>query len=76
MDTAKIFTNGRSQAVRLPKEFRFDTNEVGIHKIGDVVVLYPTDSGWSPLLEASGQFTDDFMADRNQPKKAESRKPL
>ena len=76
MTTAKIFTNGRSQAVRLPKEFRFDADEVAIRKIGDVVVLYPTDSGWSHLLEASGQFTDDFMADRNQPKKSEQRKTL
>jgi antitoxin VapB len=76
MTTAKIFTNGRSQAVRLPKEFRFDTDEVAIRRIGDVVVLYPPDSGWTPLLEASGRFTDDFMTDRNQPKKVESRKPL
>ncbi len=76
MDTAKIFSNGRSQAVRLPKEFRFDADEVAIRKIGNVVVLYPTDSGWTPLLQASGQFTEDFMAERNQPKKAEQRKPL
>lgn len=76
MNTAKIFTNGRSQAVRLPKEYRFDADEVAIRKIGNVVVLYPTDSGWTPLLQASGQFTDDFMANRNQPKKAEQRKPL
>lgn len=76
MTTAKIFTNGRSQAVRLPKEFRFDSNHVAIRKIGDIVVLYPADSAWSPLLAASGQFTDDFMADRNQPKKLERRKSL
>lgn len=76
MTRAKIFTSGHSQAVRLPKEFRFDTDEVAIRKIGSVVVLYPSDSGWMPLLEASGQFTDDFMADRNQPKKHQQRKSL
>ena len=76
MITAKIFSNGRSQAVRLPKEFRFDGDEVAIRKIGSVVVLYPTDSEWTPLLDASGQFTEDFMAERNQPKKAEHRKSL
>jgi len=76
MDTAKIFNNGRSQAVRLPKEFRFDADHVAIRKIGNVVVLYPTDSAWGPLLAASGQFTEDFMADRNQPKNPEHRKPL
>jgi antitoxin VapB len=76
MTTARIFSNGRSQAVRLPKEFRFKTNNVAIRKIGDVVVLFPTDSAWSPLLEASGQFTDDFMSDRSQPKKHQRRKTL
>jgi len=74
MIRAKIFTSGNSQAVRLPKEFRFDTDTVAIRKIGSVIILYPSDSGWSPLLEASGQFTDDFMADRNQPKKHQPRK--
>ena len=76
MTTAKVFASGHSQAVRLPKEFRFNTDEVAIRKIGDVVVLYPTDSGWTPLLEASGRFSEDFMADRNQPKKTEQRKSL
>lgn len=76
MTTAKIFSNGRSQAVRLPKEFRFKTNNVAIRKIGDVVVLFPTDSAWSPLLAAAGRFTDDFMSDRGQPKKHQRRKTL
>ncbi|NOU20298.1 MAG: AbrB/MazE/SpoVT family DNA-binding domain-containing protein [Methyloglobulus sp.] len=41
MDTARIFTNGNSQAVRLPKEFRFEENEVVIKKLGDMVILLP-----------------------------------
>ncbi len=41
MQTARIFTNGNSQAVRLPKEFRFNEDEVVIRKIGDMVVLLP-----------------------------------
>lgn len=41
MQTARIFTNGNSQAVRLPKEFRFDEEEVVIRKIGDLVILLP-----------------------------------
>ena len=76
MNTAKLFINGSSQAVRLPKEYRFDTDEVGINRVGNVVVLYPLNSGWAPLLEASGKFTEDFMADRDQPKVLEQRKPL
>jgi antitoxin VapB len=76
MNTAKLFINGSSQAVRLPKEYRFDTEEVGINKVGNVVVLYPLDSGWAPLLEASGKFTEDFMKDRDQPQAPDQRKTL
>ena len=76
MDTAKVFKTGRSQAVRLPKEYRFDTDEVGINKVGNVIVLYPQDSAWAPLLDASGKFTEDFMSDRDQPAKAGKRKAI
>lgn len=47
MQTAKIFTNGRSQAIRLPKEFRFSDDDVYINKIGEIVVLIPKDDPWS-----------------------------
>ena len=67
MQTAKIFTNGRSQAIRLPKEFRFSGDEVYINKIGKIVVLIPKDDPWSILVNSLDQFSDDFMEDRNQP---------
>ena len=67
MQTAKIFTNGRSQAVRLPKEFRFSGNDVFIKKIGKLVVLIPKDDPWSVLTNSLDQFSDDFMEDRAQP---------
>jgi len=76
MNTAKLFVNGSSQAVRLPKEYRFDTDEVGINRVGNVVVLYPLDSGWAPLLEASGKFTEDFMVERDQSSVPDRRKTL
>lgn len=41
MQTAKVFTSGNSQAVRLPKDFRFDDDEVGIKRVGHVVMLFP-----------------------------------
>ena len=44
MKTAKIFENGRSQAVRLPKEYRFNAKEVNVNKIGDAIILFPADS--------------------------------
>jgi len=53
--TAKVFTTGRSQAVRLPKAFRFDTDEVTIEKVGNAVVLRPkqTHDEWWAQLEAA-----------------------
>ena len=50
MLTAKLFENGRSQAVRLPKECRFEGDEVMINKVGDVVFLIPKDNEWAGLL--------------------------
>ena len=67
MQTAKIFINGRSQAVRLPKDFRFSGKDVFIKKIGKIVVLMPKDNPWSPLFNSLDQFTDDFMDSRDQP---------
>jgi antitoxin VapB len=67
LQTAKIFTNGRSQAVRLPKELRFSGDEVYIKKLGKMVILLPKDDPWSPLIESLDQFTGDFMNDRDQP---------
>jgi antitoxin VapB len=52
METAKIFVNGRSQAVRLPKDCRFSGKEVGVKKVGDVVLLFQVDSAWANFLNA------------------------
>lgn len=61
--TAKIFENGRSQAVRLPKEFRFDGNEVIISKIGDIVMLIPKEDKWKSFVQAIEMFSDDYMVE-------------
>jgi len=67
MKTAKLFQNGQSQAVRLPKEFRFEGEEVFIKKTGNVVVLIPITHSWDSLLGSLDKFTPDFMSERNQP---------
>jgi antitoxin VapB len=67
MQTAKLFKNGQSQAVRLPKEFRFDGSEVYIKKIGNMVVLLPVQHAWDALFDSLELFSDDFMSQRNQP---------
>ncbi len=76
MQMAKIFKNGSSQAVRLPKEFRFDADEVCIKRVGSTVVLYEKGSRWQVLNEAVGKVTDDFMADGRNQGVAEERQPL
>lgn len=61
MMTAKIFKNGRSQAVRLPKECRFNTEEVVVNRVGDIVMLIPMDNKWDNFIQAIDMFTEDFM---------------
>jgi antitoxin VapB len=60
METAKIFWSGRSQAVRLPKEFRFETNEVRIRRQGKAVILEPIARDWQWLEKVFGPVDDDF----------------
>lgn len=62
METAKIFENGRSQAVRLPMRFRLPGNEVFIQKVGDAVMLVPKESAWQTFLNGLHSFSEDFMA--------------
>ena len=76
MNTAKIFTTGRSQAVRLPKEFRFKDSEVVVNRVGNMVVLFPRNKGWELLSGSLDRFTGDFLAERTQPYGREKRKAL
>ncbi|MBQ4190747.1 MAG: AbrB/MazE/SpoVT family DNA-binding domain-containing protein [Clostridiales bacterium] len=63
MTTAKIFENGRSQAVRLPKEYRFDSDEVMINRIGDIVMLIPKTAKWESFRNSVDMFSVDFMVE-------------
>jgi antitoxin VapB len=67
MDTAKIFKNGQSQAVRLPKSYRLKGKETYITKIGDAIILIPKLEKWDLLLLSLDKFSDDFMTERIQP---------
>ena len=71
MKTAKLFKNGESQAVRLPKEFRFQGTEVFIQRMGDAVVLLPKAKSWETLIGSLNKFSDDFMSTRDQPPEPE-----
>jgi antitoxin VapB len=75
--TAKLFQNGQSQAVRLPKEFRFNgESEVDITRVGDYVLLSPRKTNkWAVMFEAVEEFSDDFTMMIGKPK-AENREVL
>jgi antitoxin VapB len=74
--TARLFKNGDSQAVRLPKEFRFEGTEVLIKRVGSAVVLLPRAKSWDTLEASLAKFPADFMSEREQPEAAESRESL
>ena len=76
MDTAKVFMTGRSQAVRLPKAFRFECDEVCIRRVGSMVVMFDPRDRRKMLTNSLGGVTDDFMAERDQGGPAERRQPL
>ncbi|MDZ7758849.1 MAG: type II toxin-antitoxin system VapB family antitoxin [Desulfovermiculus sp.] len=68
MEKAKLFQNGNSQAVRLPKEFRMPGNEVKIYKKGNQIIIEPLETTWDALFESLAEFPEDFMEEgRNQP---------
>lgn len=66
METAKLFANGQSQAVRLPKEYRFSGDEVYIKKVGDTVMLFPKEQAWEVFLNGLNNFTDDLFAENRE----------
>lgn len=76
MKVAKLFKNGESQAVRLPKEFRFAGDEVFIKRVGSAVVLLPKAKSWDTLLESLEKFPSDFMSEREQPREVDRRDSL
>jgi antitoxin VapB len=67
MKTVKLFQVGKDQYVRLPDNIRFEGQNVSIKQVGNAVVLTPLNSSWQMLLDSIGEFSDDFMLDRNQP---------
>ncbi|MFM7505641.1 MAG: antitoxin [Rubrivivax sp.] len=75
MDVAKIFMSGRSQAVRLPKEYRFDTTEVYIRRIGNAVMLVPKPVDWKAWFSALASFDVEVPA-REQPARQQDRPAL
>lgn len=76
MATVKVFESGNSQAVRLPREYRFDCTEVGIIKVGEAVLLYPTNRAYETFVEGLNSFSNDFMSDGRTPQLTQERENL
>ena len=67
MIATRVFRNGNSQAIRIPQEMRATQKDFLITKVGDAYIAYPADDPWLPTRQAIGAFTEDFMAERDQP---------
>jgi antitoxin VapB len=76
METAKVFWSGRSQAVRLPKEFRFKTDAVRIRRHGQAVILEPIAQDWTWLDALIGPLDDDFVQAASEQPVAQERPEL
>ena len=66
METAKLFRNGQSQAMRLPKPFRFEGDRMFTKRVGNAAALVPYQDSWETLFESLDQFSEDFMQQRGQ----------
>ena len=76
MQTASLFINGRSQAVRLPKNCQFQGKNVYIQRIGDAVILVPVDKKWEVFMHGLNSFSDDFMSEGRSQGKDQERENL
>jgi antitoxin VapB len=76
MNRAKLFKNGDSQAIRLPKEFRFKGREVYIRREGNNIILTPIDDAVDRLWNSLNSFSEDLIIERNQPKFSDKRNSL
>ena len=76
MNRAKLFKNGDSQAIRLPKEFRFKGKEVYIRREGNNIILTPIDDAVDRLWNSLSLFSKDFKIERNQPKFSDKRESI
>lgn len=67
METAKLFENGNSQAIRIPKKYKLKGKEAYITMVGDAIVILPFRQKWGSLLGSLDKFSSDFLSDRIQP---------
>lgn len=76
METAKLFKNGQSQAVRLPKEYRFEGKDVYIKKMDGIVLLIPKEDLWENFVNSLDKFSDDFLSENRKQGEFENREDI
>lgn len=76
MTTTRVFKSGHSQAVRLPKEFRFNSSEVEIFRRGNEIVLRERPSTAESVLAVLNAFSDDFMSEGRDESAPQEREKL
>jgi len=67
MKTVKLLREGRSQGIRLPREFRFEGDHVFLKRVANGVLILPSERSWDVLIDSLERFSGDFMAEREQP---------
>ena len=73
----RLFMSGNSQAVRIPREFQLDGDEVEIQQRGNTLIIRPKKLSWAPLIDSLTKFTVDFMGQgRRQPATQKRRRPF
>ena len=76
MEVAKVFKTGRSQAIRLPKDYRFDCQEVLIGRVGKALIITRKEDAWDVFMEGINGFSDDYLAEGREQGTCEERRPL
>jgi len=74
MKTVKVFKNGNSQALRIPKEYQITESELIINKIGNTIIIFPQDDPWKLFKNSLEEFSDDFLKDGRQQPAMQNRK--
>jgi len=76
VNSAKVFTSGNSQAVRLPKEYQVQENELFIQRVGSSIILFSKVNPWKTFEESLEEFSDDFLSDGRDQSNHQIRKGL
>mgnify|MGYP006295448135 CR=1 FL=1 len=76
MITTRVFKNGNSQAVRIPKQFTLKDKELNIQKVGSAIILTPKNDPWKPFRDSINEFSDGLFCDGREQPAIQEREPF